>query len=205
MSESLNLIGRLEAERCPVCCVNRPTMTTMAHFETKGTGGNRFWRVYACARCGGSVLAASDTGDGGIVKEMYPQRKLVDVSVPARPRSFLSQAIDSLHAPSGAVMLAASSIDAMLKEKGYKEGSLNARIDAAAKDHLITQEMAAWAHEIRLDANDQRHADENAVMPSQVDADRCIEFAQQLAQFLYVLPARVQRGRKAVGPQSPNP
>jgi hypothetical protein len=93
-------------------------------------------------------------------------------------------------------MLTASAVDALLKDKGYKDGSLNVRIDTAAKDHLITTEMAAWAHEIRLDANDQRHADDNAKLPSAADAAKVIEFASALAQFLYVLPARVERGRK---------
>jgi hypothetical protein len=83
----------------------------------------------------------------------------------------------------------------MLKDKGYKQGSLNSRIDEAAKN-LITSEMAGWAHEIRLDANDQRHADEAASLPTKEDAERLIEFASALAQFLYVLPARVARGRK---------
>ncbi len=99
-------------------------------------------------------------------------------------------------------MLTASSVDAMLKEKGLKEGGLNARIDAAAKAHLITTEMAAWAHEIRLDANDQRHADESASLPSEADAAKVIEFATALAQFLFVLPARVERGRKLEPPKS---
>ena len=56
--------------------------------------------------------------------------------------------------------------------------------------------MAAWAHEIRLDANDQRHADEGAKLPGEADAQKVIDFANALAQFLYVLPARVARGRK---------
>lgn len=94
-------------------------------------------------------------------------------------------------------MLTASAVDAMLKDKGFKDGSLYTRIDTAAKDHLITDEMAAWAHEIRLDANDQRHADEEGVLPSAADAEKVIEFASALAQFLYVLPARVERGRKS--------
>jgi hypothetical protein len=92
-------------------------------------------------------------------------------------------------------MLTASAIDAMLKDKGFKEGSLRQRIDLAASAHLITQEMAAWAHEVRLDANDQRHADDDAPLPDSADADKAIEFAGALAQFLYVLPARVARGR----------
>jgi hypothetical protein len=94
-------------------------------------------------------------------------------------------------------MLAASSLDSMLKVKGYTTGSLYSRIDEAAKNHLITEEMAAWAHEVRLDANDQRHADDTADLPSQKDANKAIEFAQALAEFLFVLPARVARGRKS--------
>jgi hypothetical protein len=82
----------------------------------------------------------------------------------------------------------------MVKEKGYTSGSLYARIGEAATKHLITEEMAAWAHEFRLDANDQRHSDISNDLPSQDDANKAIEFAQGLA-FLFVLPARVARGR----------
>ena len=91
-------------------------------------------------------------------------------------------------------MLSASSVDAMLKEKGYKEGSLYSRIDKAVSDGAITADMAVWAHEIRLDANDQRHADDNAGLPTQEDAERCIEFAKALGQFMFVIPRRVSRG-----------
>ena len=85
----------------------------------------------------------------------------------------------------------------MLKAKDLKEGTLYTRIDKAATEHLITAEMAAWAHEVRLDANDQRHAAEASPLPTEIDADRAIEFATALAQFLYVLPAMVTRGRKS--------
>src|SRR5437870_1656655 len=61
---------------------------------------------------------------------------------------------------------------------------------------LITAEMAEWAHEVRLDANAQRHADRAATRPTGEDARRCIEFALALAEFLFVLPARVKRGRQ---------
>lgn len=93
-------------------------------------------------------------------------------------------------------MLAATAVDAMLKARGYPSGTLNQRIEKAAADHVITADMAQWAHDVRLDANDQRHADENAELPSDADAKRCVEFAQALAEFLFVLPARVQRGLK---------
>ena len=65
-------------------------------------------------------------------------------------------------------MLAASAVDAMLKVKGYKDGSLYQRIKDAAAGHIITADMATWAHQVRLDANDQRHADESASIPNQL-------------------------------------
>jgi hypothetical protein len=131
----------------------------------------------------------------GEVSEIWPTAQSVHDSVPDRAKAYLEQAIASISAPSGAVMLAASAVDAMLKAKGLKEGSLYKRIETAAKEHLITAEMAEWAHEIRLDANDQRHDDENGALPDEADARKSIEFVMALAQFLFVLPARVARGR----------
>ena len=141
-------------------------------------------------------MGSSPNDDRYAINEMWPAPQTVAEEVPVRARTFLSQAIASLHAPAGAVMLTASAVDAMLRDKGLRDGSLNSRIHAAAKSHLITDEMAAWAHEIRLDANDQRHADEEADLPDSANAAKAIEFANALAQFLYVLPARVERGRK---------
>jgi len=92
-------------------------------------------------------------------------------------------------------MVAASAVDSMLKARGLKTGTLYARIDQAKNEHLITPEMADWAHEVRLDANENRHADESVLMPSIQDAQRAIDFAEALGQFLFVLPSRVRRGR----------
>lgn len=91
-------------------------------------------------------------------------------------------------------MLAASAVDAMLKAKGYKDGSLYQRIQRASDEHLITGDMATWAHQVRLDANDQRHVDEAVSLPTAEDAQRSLDFSLALAEILFVLPARVTRG-----------
>ncbi|MGI4738500.1 MAG: DUF4145 domain-containing protein [Janthinobacterium lividum] len=173
-------------------------------------GSHRVWRLYKCSRCGGLILAgASTTSLDGYsnnprlvnameITEVYPRPIQVDSSLPNIAKEYLTQAINSIHAPAGSVMLCASSIDAMLKDKGYTTGSLYVRINKAAEDHLITAGMKEWAHEIRLDANDQRHADQEAALPTTADAQRSIDFAQALGQFLYALPARVAQGRAAV-------
>ena len=191
---------QLPLERCPHCNIARPLINRhWGPIITNNHSGHfpRAWATHLCGSCGGVILACSLQNQDSPIAQLWPAPAEVAETVPTRAREFLTQAISSLSAPAGAVMLTASAVDAMLKDKGYKEGSLNSRIDSAAKDHLITAEMAAWAHEIRLEANDQRHADESAALPSATDAQKVIEFATALAQFMYVLPARVERGRKS--------
>ncbi len=82
----------------------------------------------------------------------------------------------------------------MLEAKGIKADSLFKQIKAAADQHIIIPEMVDWAHEIRLAANDERHPDEDDA--SAEDAAACVDFALALGEALFVLPARVTRGRK---------
>lgn len=169
----------------------------MTRFDTNDHSGSnpRVWAAYACARCGGVVFGWQRKQDGNAeVQQLFPSPREVDQAVPDRAKEYLAQALNSVNAPAGAVMLTASAVDAMLKAKGYTEKSLYARIDKAAADHVITSDMAAWAHEVRLDANDQRHADAAASLPTVEDARHAIEFATALAQFMFVLPSRVGRG-----------
>ena len=199
----------LDLPKCPHCNVDKPNLTNLYYYESANYDKtlHRHWRVYCCARCGGLVTAWAHEGDGWVV-EVFPQEIQVDNAIPNPANKYLQQALDSLHAPAGAVMLAASAIDAMLKKKSYKEGSLYTRINKAADDHLITPEMAQWAHNVRLDANEQRHADDEAELPTEADARRSIDFALALAEFLFVLPSRVNKGLRESElpmPEEPKP
>jgi hypothetical protein len=135
---------------------------------------------------------------------MWPSPELVPEELPERAKEFLAQALDAVNAPVPSILAANAAIDAMFKAKDLKKGSLHDRIEEAAAQHLITPEMRAWAHDVRLDANDQRHADEEAPLPTREDARKCILFAKALAEFLFVLPARVARGR-GVAAKAPKP
>jgi hypothetical protein len=195
------LHGKLDLERCPHCNVDAP------HFDHVWTGqsqsamgGKRFWVVYFCNRCGGAVLGSARTFPGEST-ELYPSSESMDdEAIPTNARTYLNQAISSQHAPAGAVMLAASAVDAMLKSKGYRDGSLYSRIEKAVSDHLITEDMGTWAHEVRLDANEQRHADDSYEIPDEADAKRVIEFTKALALFMFVLPKMVKRGIAEAAP-----
>jgi hypothetical protein len=198
------LESQLQLKRCPHCSVNSPSLFSISQFDTTDyTGKNaRVWKNYYCSRCGGAILAAASKGSWGII-QMYPESIMVSDDIPKRAKEYLDQAIESIHAPSGSIMLAASSIDAMLKNKGYKEGSLFGRINEAAKKHLITEEMSKWAHQVRLDANEQRHFDDDVVLPNEADAKKTIDFALALAEFLFVLPCKINKGIEDTKKQEP--
>ena len=192
---------QLQLDVCPHCGVSHPLLNSRASQRSTTFNGSNYrtWNLYECSSCGGMVMTVAPIHTKsveGAITNVWPPPIVVDNSVPSRARDYLTQAIKSRHSPSGAVMLASAAIDSMLKNKGLVDGSLYSRIDKAANDHLITAEMAAWAHEVRLDGNDERNADETVPMPAQVEADKAIEFATALGRFLYELPAMVTRGRK---------
>ena len=209
----------LRLDRCPQCGTALPHLGLQYIVDTPLPGDYKwwiYWAIYKCESCANIVAAKSRTEghrvirndhtlfvSGELVKlaveEIIPRTASYSSSIPGRPLTFLTQARDCLHSPAGSVMLSASAVDAMLKHKGLIEGTLNTRIDEAVKQHLITEDMGKWAHQIRLDANDQRHADMNAPLPEQKDAELCLEFAAALAESLFVLPARVSRGMIKAG------
>lgn len=200
------LSSQFELDRCPHCNVHKPQLSNQwnATSVTDHSGGNpRNWCVYKCATCGGMVTAWVSTNDPSASAEWFPTSLVLSEDVPSQVARFLKQAQESLLAPDGAIMLAASAVDAMLKLKGLEKGSLNDRIDQAANSHFITEDMAAWAHDVRLDANDSRHVDDTAEPPTPTDAKRVLDFAATLAEILFVLPERVRRGRQLTPPRQP--
>jgi hypothetical protein len=172
--------------------------TTPARPETlKGLGASLMWNVHACATCGGLVSAGTVKDRRGVMNSnalwVIPAPRSVDSSLPERVAYSLGQAQETLTSPSASVLMAAAAVDAILKEKGLKDGSLYARIEKAATDGIITKEMASVAHDVRLDANAERHVDDQSKPPTDEDAQRCFEFAEALAEMIFVLPRRVKR------------
>jgi hypothetical protein len=174
----------------------QPQLARITERENNRRGGHRRWGVYECLACGGLVVAAARVGDPAhVILERYPADPDDPAdTIPTRPREYLRQARDLLTQPASSVTLAGSAVDAMLKEKGLKEGRLYERIHDAVTQHLISEDMAQWAHQVGLDQNDARYADERASTPTMEDARRCLTFALTLADILFVLPARVTRG-----------
>jgi len=192
-------------ERCPYCHIAKPLLSR-THEPIKVENEQPlakycFWATYSCSSCKHLVLAKSaNTGSPWNelntlpVENVWPSAKPLSLDIPQRARNYLQQAIESVLAPDGAAMLSGSAVDAMLKDKGYKDGSVYHRIEAASKDGILTKSMADWAHEVRLGSNRPRHSDDENPHVSDREARQSIEFAEALAQFLFVLPARVKKG-----------
>lgn len=200
----LTLSEGLTLEKCPHCKVDRPNLRKVYNVDTSNYQGTdqKIWGVYVCSRCGRLVTAAARQWNQPVM-EYYPKLDTIDENIPTPAKDYLEQANDTLHAPAGSILLCGSAVDSMLKLKGYKEGSLYTRINQATTEHLITKGMSDWAHKVRLGANEQRHSDEAAGLPTIEDAQHSLDFAKALGQFLFVLPSRIEKGIKATETTSP--
>ena len=186
----------LALERCPHCATAQSQLARVTERENNRRGIHRRWGVYECLTCGGLVTAAARAADPlHVIIECYPGAPdEPSDTIPLRPREYLRQARDFLGQATGSVTLSACAVDAMLKEKGLKEGRLYERIHDAVAQNLISEDMAQWAHQVGLDPNDSRYADERGSLPTTESAQRCLRFAMALADILFVLPGRVTEG-----------
>jgi len=101
-----------------------------------------------------------------------------------------------MNAPDAAAMMAGSAVDAMLRNSDTSMEALYERIDKAVEEHKLTQNMGEWAHEVRLGANRPRHADKDKPHVSPEEAVQSVEFAEALANFLFVLTSGSSEARR---------
>jgi Domain of unknown function (DUF4145) len=180
--------------RCPHCGVGRPQV---ARVNDLGTRGNRRWAVFTTTCCGGLLLAVGPEGvttDNAPIEILYPGAQSAAAEIPDPARRYLQQAFETPHAPDAAAVMAGSAVDAMLKHFNLIEGSVYSRIDQAVSQHILTEAMGEWAHEVRLGSNRPRHADKENPHISLQQAQRSVEFAEALGHFLFVLSSRVKKG-----------
>ena len=192
-----NLDSQLALDKCPHCSVDKPNL--QAHgtqFDTYNFNNSvhRRWKNYICARCGGVVLAGTDPDDRDFtITEMYPESKALHKAIPKTAREYLTQAMNSIQAPAGAIMLAASAVDAMLKDQKFTGSSLLSRIKQATENGTIPSSLGTWSEKVRLESSEDP-GDPGFKMPSQKDARQVIDFTLVLAEYMFVLPQKVQKG-----------
>ena len=156
----------------------------------------RVWACYCCFSCGSVVSARGYSGVAapeGEVDKIYPDIWSPSQKIYPTASRYLDQARKTLNSPDASVLMSSSSIDAMLKDKGLRDGSLHSRIEKAVEAGILTSEIAKWAHLVRLQSNNTRHADEETPHMTTDDAEKCFDFAKAIAEILYVLPDRIPK------------
>ena len=183
---------------CPHCGVAHPFLTRVwaseQHVIRATSGASSRWAAFACTSCGSIVTAKgnpNETVSNPLVQDIFPPIWEAHPSLPERVASYLSQARATLANPDASVVMSASTIDAMLKHHKLTDGSLYKRIEEAVQAGVLTSTMAEWAHRVRLDANNPRHADDATPNLSVEDAHRAFEFADALSTYLFVLPSKM--------------
>ena len=198
---------------CPHC--NRKDPSLQRHGEFILTSGankyatreSNWWGVFICRSCGGVILAKSEANNrhrlinDGDPQCAFPSTFMMPEGIPQNIEEYIEEACCSL--PKSRVVMAASALDAILNDKGYTadhvannfncKGDLYNRIKEAANAGIITQDMADWAHTIRLLANGQRHISAKHYTNVTVDeADEVFEYLMTIVQILFTIPNKVK-------------
>lgn len=185
--------------RCPHCSTASPTVEAWDREIVKEgpKGSQRHWRLYFCKSCGGAIVGCSKHTHH-FVTELYPSL-LRDLSwhIPANAKQHLAEARDITSQPSACIMSCANAINAMLIAKKVEGGNLYPRLKNAQDAGILSKEVALWGHQVRLDANEERHPDEEYTPPTVDDAKQALEFTLMLAEILFVIPAKVNEGVRA--------
>lgn len=178
--------------------------------KPQNVGNRRFRRavfmLLRCAGCGrAGLVKICDNGQvvDGDVAEFFPysiNHLNIPDSVPEGIRKEFREAelCASVGAWRGASPLLRSTLEKALKDTGYDSGKLHSKIDAAAKDGVITDARKRKAHEnIRVLGNDVVHEDWREM--SEEEVEESLRYAQRILEDLYDDREQVIRTLKAKG------
>lgn len=149
------------------------------------------YRLLKCSGCGRAGLAKfHDTGGLPAELESFFPRALASTPIPENvPEGIVKEYREaenctSFEAWRAASALLRSTLEKTLKANGYKKGSLEAKIDEAATDGVITAARSQKAHEnIRVLGNDVVHDEWREVDEEEVLS--AIHYAQRILEDFY--------------------
>lgn len=191
---------------CPYCAAERPTFAARGQFQVGDT--KQFRVLMECPFCHNGIVANVTMGKGhddplnyrgpltndsfsGL--ETFPKVKPIDapLSLPDDVRRLYLRAADALRREDtdSAAMMIRKTLEVTLSQRfASTGGSLMQRIDRMATDHYLTADMAAWAHEIRLDGNQAAH---ESGEPDLENTRQLLTFLHIFLLYVFTLPAMV--------------
>ena len=158
--------------------------------------------LYICPTCRGFCLriAAAEQSDGSgnsIDIERFPfgTAKGLD-GLPEEVAADRGEAWSGFHGSlnKAAALLARSALETAVKNLGAAGKDLYVKIDNLAEAGRITNDLAQWAHEVRITGNEAAH---EMGPVSEEDAKDGLFFLDAFLEAVYSVPARHQARRAA--------
>lgn len=155
----------------------------------------------ACKKVVGGVVVTTSTGNStGELSDWWPKH-IGGKDFPDVPEHVASTADEahrclSIGAHRGAVALARAVVEATAKDHGIDKGMLDKKIEAMARQGVISEAMKDAADEIRFAGNEVAHADLAEEPITADDAGEVLELMDAILTRVYQEPRQVQRVRE---------
>ena len=195
---------------CPRCGTRSVMFMIESWEKILGSPSGKGDVLARCAHCTRGVVATYflDPGDTlqNKLKMLDPARRRpteiappfpdtgAPTHTPEKAAGFYRQGMDNLPGnPDAAGAMFRKALETALKEKFPDRGkmSLAKRIAAAAEAGDLTQDLADWAHQIRIDGNDAAH---DEITGNQVQAMQI--FTELVLRYLFELPGMLKEAQQ---------
>jgi len=181
-----------------------------------GLASHDFWQQVTsllCRHCGqgvavveeqyvGEAPAKHSRGSGTVSYRGVHWWPLPDATpssdIPSQIAEAFAEASTTLMAqcPRAAAVMSRRTLEAIAEDKGETKGNLSQRLTALDEKGILHSSLAEWVKEVRLIGNTGAHFDPIQKV-SMTDAQQLVSFVRQLLEFIYVLPAELERRRAA--------
>jgi hypothetical protein len=196
---------------CPYCPAENSTFLFQHGYQMRSDAQRAYihWMLFRCPRCSSGVTVrgvshkygvSPEQADGDVhdllrYVEHFPKR------APIAAPGGLPPVIERLYIQAGecfqrkaldaACMTIRKTLEVALREKfGDFPGSLSQHIQTLKIQHLLTDELAAWADEIRIDGNEAVH---EAAEPDWENTWQMKEFLHVFLLYAFTLPAMIEQ------------
>ncbi len=182
--------------------VTAPETVVQNYHLEKGAEGPLVAVLHTCtnADCTGATIGYYIGGGRDPWRLLFhrPRYKsrVVPNPVPTRPRTILQDANDSRTAPVACTGAAVGAVDAMMAGMGYEKGSLLGRIEKAVADRVLPEVMGDWANRVRGIGITTHTDGDPGPLPGKDDTEELLLFANMLAEYFFILPARIPKPPK---------
>ena len=187
---------------CPFC-TERGNFTIAHHAEKKKPNGRKIlnFDTLECGSCRSYVLCLWSASDSHHDYKVLPWPLRVDKHPEHWPEvvgRFWIQSRRNLHGENwdAATVMARSSMQAALRDRGATGANLKQEIDSLAKQGLLPPLMTDWANALRELGNDSAHPSPLQAPTSARDAQDIVQFLDFLLEYLYDLPRRIEEYRR---------